>query len=524
MNILIVASENGGLDGGKVGGMGDVIRDIPGEIAKHNATVHVITPSHGFLHQLEGARWHHTLTVRFYGCPHETPIYEVPANTACPGVRHWVIDHPGFDSYDSARALHRIYTDDPPDRPFATDATKFALFGMAVAEAIREHLFNTPDCVHLHDWHTAFFLILQRFHPTYRSLQRIRTVFTIHNIALQGIRPFKNSDSSLEAWYPHMDYEWKDLADPRWPDCLNLMAVGIRLADAVHTVSASYAEEILLPSDKPRYYGGEGLENDLRAAKHDNRFFGIINGCDYPPDRMAKPDDPSLWQLFKNKTLSWAGSKPMLPTPLFLAYARLTDLQATNRKPPIMVTSVSRVVDQKLYLMQKSGTTGQSGLEDILKTLGQQGIYFLLGTGDARYEDFLALMSSRYDNFVFLNGYCEACAEALYASGDIFLMPSSFEPCGISQMMAMRAGQPCLAHRIGGLKDTIIDHYNGFTFQGDTVEAQVDQMVNAFEKVLQIMEHEPETWQRIRNNAAAARFSWEATVNRYFEKLYQTGP
>ncbi len=519
MNILLVSSENGGLTGGKVGGIGDVIRDIPCEIAEHDAQVHVITPSYGFLHRCKDAQWVQTLTVHFYNYPHQTDLYEVPGNAACPGVTHWVIDHPLFISYDD-QGRHRIYTDDPPDRPFAGDATKFSLFCMAVAEGVRNALFNTLDCIHLHDWHAAFLCILRRFHPRYRFMEKIRTVYTIHNLALQGVRPFKNSESSLEAWYTHMDYQWHELVDPRWPDCLNLMAVGIRLADAVHTVSPSYAREIRVPSDKPRYYGGEGLESDLLAADKAGRFFGILNGCTYEKAQKYPNDYYWLLTILKKTTLEWTGSANMIPARHFLAYARLTDLQLTEQKPSIIITSISRVVDQKLYLMRANGSNGISGLESILNRLDNLGIYILLGTGDRQYEDFLTSMTARHDNFIFLNGYSEACAEALYANGDMFLMPSSFEPCGISQMMAMREGQPCLAHQIGGLKDTVQDKQNGFTFQGDSVEEQIDDMIRTLDNAIHIKQQAPKQWQQICRNAADSRFSWEETVNHYMRDLY----
>jgi starch synthase len=97
------------------------------------------------------------------------------------------------------------------------------------------------------------------------------------------------------------------------------------------------------------------------------------------------------------------------------------------------------------------------------------GIYILLGAGDWAYERFFSDMSAGFENFIFLNGYSETCAEALYANGDLFLMPSSFEPCGISQMLAMRDGQPCVVHHVGGLKDTVRHNDNGFAFTGDSL-------------------------------------------------------
>lgn len=522
MNILIVASENGGLSGGKVGGIGDVVRDIPSEISKQNSNVTVVTPSYGFLHQRAGARWIDSVTVSFFGFSHKVEIYQVPGNKPHPKVKHFVMDHPLFNFYDPVRGYHQIYIDDPPDRPFATDATKFAFFGLAVAEGVKKNIFGDLDCIHLHDWHAAFVLILRRFHPDYQFLQSIRAVYTIHNLALQGIRPFRWDESSLEAWCHNLSYQGEALADPRWPECVNLMAVGIRLSDAVHTVSSSYAEEILHPTDKPRYYGGEGLEADLQSAQKEGRLFGILNGCAYPENRVPlKLHFSELLKLFKKKIVSWTGGRDTVSTDFFVAYARLMNLDDSKAgRPQTIITTVSRVVEQKMLLMRVSGSSVTSGLEGILKQLGGEGIYILLGTGDRQYEKFLTQMSSRFDNFIFLNGYSEDCANALYASGDLFLMPSSFEPCGISQMLAMREGQPCLVHEVGGLKDTVKNEQNGFTFKGNTVEEQVDDFVSGFKKAINLKKKSPGQWQQIRWNAAASRFSWEDAVSRYFRELY----
>ncbi|MEI2419487.1 glycogen/starch synthase, partial [Arthrospira platensis SPKY2] len=105
-----------------------------------------------------------------------------------------------------------------------------------------------PDVIHLHDWHAALFLLLRAYHPAYGSLRTTRCVFTIHNLALQGIRPLEGDPSSLHEWFPGLHYPHAVVADPRWSNCVNPMAVGIRLADAVHAVSPSYAVEILRPS------------------------------------------------------------------------------------------------------------------------------------------------------------------------------------------------------------------------------------------------------------------------------------
>jgi starch synthase len=521
MHILLVAAENDALEGGKVGGVGDVIRNAGPALASLGCQVTVVIPSHGFLHTLEGARPTHTIRFRFRGYPHWANLFEIASKTPQAGVRHLVVHHEHLSAWDPFSQRHRIYVHDSPDRPFYTDASRFALFSTAVAAAASQEMFGPLDVIHLHDWHTAPILILRKFDPEFKALQSTRFVFTIHNLALQGVRPFQGSDSSLEAWFPRLSYDWLALSDPRWSGCVNLMAAGIRLADVVHTVSPSYAEEILHPSEKPRYYGGEGLEPALRYTKECGALIGILNGCAYPEGRRAPETGfDEMSDLFVAKIIQWAGRQDPMPASLFIAYSRLMELRRRKTDAKIVLCSVSRLVDQKLRLMRESGSASTSALERILVGLGDRGYYFLLGAGEDQYGRFFAQVSSRHDNFIFLNGYSDRCAEALYANGDLFLMPSSFEPCGISQMLAMREGQPCVAHAVGGLKDTVQDGSNGFLFSGKNLTEQVENFVRTTLDAVALRQSDPAKWRDLRRRAAASRFLWQDTARQYIDKLY----
>jgi starch synthase len=523
MHILMVAAENDGLPGGKVGGIGDVVRDAPPALAEQSCQVTVATPSYGFLHTLPGAERLTALTFHFNRYEHTVELYDVPGRKQYENVRHIVIHHPDFESYDSVNGRRLIYVDDPPDAPFRSDATKYALFCMAVTEGVLEGAFGRVDVAHLHDWHAAFFLILREFHEKCAPLKELRTVFTIHNLAYQGVRPLRGGSSSLEAWYAGLKYDPAKLVDPCHGDCVNPMAAGIRLADAVHTVSPSYAEEIMRPSDQERsgYYGGEGLESDLRQAAEAGRLFGILNGCDYPQDQeSAICNHRELARLLRSSVLGWAGGRQSVSASHFIAYARLTELAERPEKPGAVVTSVSRVNEQKMRLLMEQGRSFASGLQEILQDLGGRGIYIMLGSGDAHYENFFIRMSSRFENFIFLNGYSDECSRALYANGDLFIMPSSYEPCGISQMLAMRDGQPCLVHSVGGLKDTVWNTVNGFGFGGENIPEQVDNMARTFAWAMEVKESNPAAWERIRQSALEARFLWRDSVRQYIEKLY----
>lgn len=522
LSLLMIAAENGALPGAKVGGLGDVICNLPPALARRGCRICVATPAFGCLHRTPGATPLASLRFHFYGAPQEAVIYEVQPEVSAAGVRHVVVDHPIFEApRDSGRP--RIYHPDPPDAPFATDATRFALFGAAMAEALDRELFGRLDCLHLHDWHAAPVLLFRRYGPSARPLQAPRCVFTIHNLALQGVRPFEGHASSLAAWYPHLPVAHHETADPRWPNCINPMAVGIRWADAVHTVSPSYAEEVLQPSDSPRFFGGEGLEQDLRAARDQGRLFGILNGTDYS---TALPEQginfSELVRLLKEKAIEWAVGASTLATAQFLAHSRLMDWGRSAQRPAVVLTSVTRAVEQKLLLMKAPLAAGEPSLHRVLEELRSRGaVFVLLGAGEPDYERFLVETSARFSNFVFLNGYSDEAARALYAHGDLFIMPSSFEPCGISQMIAMRHGQPCVVHGVGGLKDTVIDAVNGFVFGGETVLEQADNFVAACRRAVDCRIGQPATWEEIRRQAAAARFTWDDTAAACIRQLYQ---
>jgi len=516
--VLMVAAENDALPGGKVGGIGDVVRDVAPALAAQGCRVDVVTPAYGALASAPEARALGTVSPKFGAGRRPVRFLEAPGRRPRADVRHVVVDHPLF----AACGAGRIYCDDPPETPFATDASKFALFCAAVVEGLLQGVLARPDVMHLHDWHAALVLALRRFDPEYASLLDVRAVYTVHNLALQGIRPFAGHPSSLQRWFPALAFERAPLADPRWPECVNPMAVGIRMADAVHTVSPSYAREILEPSEvRGRgYRGGEGLESDLRDADAGGRLLGILNGCEYPDGRAAPaPSWQQVVEAARREVLAWAAAQPALSPAHYIAGQRLDAWSA--RAPDVLLTSVSRVTAQKVRLLAEPDLDGRPALEGVLDALGERGAYVFLGTGDAGLERFLAGVSARHPGFVFLRGYSDALSAALYAAGDLFLMPSSFEPCGISQMLAMRAGQPCLVHHVGGLRDTVQDGVNGFAFTGTGIGRQASALVEAARSALALRRGEPERWQRVRAAAAAARFPWEDTARAYLEQLYR---
>lgn len=519
MNILMVAAENDALDKGKVGGIGDVVRDIPAALAEFDHQVNVLIPGYQFFSRQPGARVIGAVKVHFAGQEEMVGVFQVAAKSPVAGVTQWVLEHPLF----GAGGAGKIYCDDPSNRPFATDATKFALFSLAAAQAIKDGIFGTLDVIHLHDWHAAMVAFLRRFHPEYGVLAGIRTVFSIHNIALQGIRPFANDSSSLTAWYPGIHFHAEEICDPRYRDCVNPMRLGINLCDKVHAVSPTYVKEIVRPSDPERgFFGGEGLEGDLQRAEAEQRLAGILNGAEYDAPVPAPLASPGLLELCLNELLVWIGAKPQAESTHLIAYHRLTQwLSSRKRKSGLLLTSVGRITDQKVLLLRQILPSGQSVLDVLLDRLADRGRLILLGSGDAELENFLTRVASRKSNFLFLKGYSESLGQYLYSSGDLFLMPSSFEPCGISQMLAMRAGQPCIVHEVGGLRDTVHNGINGFSFNGDSLQQQAENLIARLEEVIELEKNQPAKWKEVRSAAAQARFLWSDAAQAYEHQLYR---
>lgn len=520
MNILMVAAENDTLPGGKVGGIGDVVRDIPEALGRLYHQVNVVLPSYGCFSKLPEAHYETSVRVNFAHHIHNVDLYKINVENASGNVNQWVLDDPLF----AIGGEGSIYCDDPDDRPFANDSTKFALFNLAVAEAIIQGAFGDVDVMHLHDWHAAILCVLRAYEPRYESLQSIKTVYSIHNLALQGIRPFAGDVSAFCTWFPHLSYDTEVINDPRYPHCFNPVKACINLSDKVHAVSPTYAQEILLPSDSENgYFGGEGLQVELQKANDEGKLYGILNGCEYPNEKVTKLTIPNLLMLLSEQTLKWIGKSPTVESAHQIAITRLTHLLSTKKlsSSSTIITSVGRITDQKVLLLKQQMPSGQSALEALLDVLDGDGIFILLGSGDAKLENFLTKVASVKENFIFLKGYSQTLSDALYHRGDLFMMPSSFEPCGISQMLAMRAKQPCLVHSVGGLKDTVENQVTGFSFAGDDLQEQAHNMIDCFASTMEIKKNNTKLYNQIKRNAGKSKFLWENIAKDYLAQLYQ---
>ncbi|WP_220735869.1 glycogen synthase [Shewanella sp. c952] len=559
----MLAAENGAIAGAKVGGMADVVRDLPLALAQHNVAVDVAMPSYGFLQDTIAAKLISKLRVNFAGREEQISVYKA-AHPSLDDCYCYLFSHPLFN------AGGEIYSQGDASRPFATDASKFALFSLAVATALTADsqaidanetgsvIMPPPDIIHLHDWHCGFFAILRAFDPSFEALAATPCVFSIHNLALQGIRPLADEASSLAAWFPQLtakldEQQLAAIVDPRYRHCVNPLRAAIVLSDRVHLVSPSYATEVLKPSiPEQGFFGGEGLEVDLQAKLEQGRVIGILNGCMYDTDiddrQACQPSarakcSVSGWQALllqaESALLRWQVGKEQVSSQHFVAQSRLQQWQnsaqlakqqsALADEAPFLMTSVGRLTDQKVMILRyrfpgaaanesfRAKTVLQVMLER-LTLLKPNGQFILLGSGDKQIAREFSDLAAQHNNFVFLDGYDEQLSSSLYQSGSLFLMPSSFEPCGISQMLAMREGQLCLVNHVGGLKDTVQHMETGFVFEGSDMYEQGAALITSFEAALAL--HASDKWRAMELLAKQQRFDWHSQAKQYVDQLY----
>ncbi|KZN46252.1 glycogen synthase [Pseudoalteromonas luteoviolacea] len=509
MHVVMVAAENDRLPNCKVGGVADVIRDIPYALSRLDINTSVIVPDYGEA-RLD-REFVADIAVPFKQHLETAVLWLVESEG---GVSQYVISHSLFSEHGGA-----VYCNDD-GRPFYTDANKFAFFSAAVCEVIEHGLIGNVDVLHLHDWHAACVSVLREFSPRFSALKEVKTVFTVHNLALQGVRPFNGDESSLEAWFPTLSYDGQKICDHIYPHCFNPMRAAIGLSDKVHLVSPTYCDEVQRSSDhQAGFFGGEGLEHDMQIAAGKGKLVGILNGCEYSKALPKKTTD-DFYRCAEANIFNWMSKSTELKSVHYIAHQRLLAWQKSSMTGPL-VTSVGRLTNQKVFLLTQRIDTNMVIDQLALYLREQHGRLIILGSGDHALEYLFAQVMARHENVLYLNGYGQDVGDLMYVLGDLFLMPSSFEPCGISQMLAMRAGQPCLVNAVGGLADTVQHNVNGFTFYGDNIQQQGSNLIEQFKACVKVFNSCKEEYNDIALRASQSRFTWEKSAQQYKEHLYE---
>jgi len=472
-NILFAASE--GVPFIKTGGLADVVGSLPKNIDKRYFDVRVILPKYTCMSQPMKDLL--TYKTHFYMDFHWKEEYVGILEAQVDGVTYYFIDN---ESYFSG---FKPYGDN-----VLFEIEKYAFFCKAVLSALPVIGFK-PDIIHCHDWQTGLIpvYVKERFRGD-EFFWNIKTIMTIHNLKFQG----KWSIKEVKEITGLADYYFSSDKLEAYKDA-NLLKGGIVFADAVTTVSDTYAEEI-----KTNFYG-EGLNGLLTARKNDLR--GIVNGIDY------EEFDPHTDKFIEHPYNAVNFRKEKIKNKRALQ-AELS-LSQDDRK--FMIGIVSRLTDQK----------GFDLIAYVMDELCQDNVQIVvLGTGEERYENMFRHFDWKYGDKVSANiYYSEAMSHKIYASCDAFLMPSLFEPCGLSQLMALRYGTVPIVRETGGLKDTV-ESYNeyentgtGFSF----TNYNAHEMLGTIRYAEHIYYDKRREWNKIVDRAMAADFSWKVSANKYQE-------
>ena len=458
----------------KSGGLADVIGSLSPALKRKGLDVRILMPMYSFIDR-KGFKEGSSFTVEMLGGDVEVSTVSKKTN----GVEYVGIQHPYFTSRLG------IYGDTSFE-PYADNAERFTLMAKCVPAYIKATGWDA-DIIHCHDW-TAGLV------PFYAKKEEIKakTIFTIHNLAYQG--DFSRYDAVLSGdRFPKEAF----IGNPGH-ERLNMMHSALIDADAITTVSPTYAKEITTPEF------GCGMDGILRDRQE--MLFGIINGLDTSEWNASK--DKFFEEHYTYKDLS--GKKALK--------ARIQKENGLEVNPDIpLFAMISRIADQKGYAELLGGR--EPALEEILKRNMQ---LIVIGTGDKHYEDRLQELAKTHKNLSVRIAFSNKVAHETEGAADFFLMPSRYEPCGLNQMYSLVYGTLPVAHRTGGLADTIVDitenpeKGTGFLFP----DLSLDAILCAVDRALAFFSDQEGMNKAIRN-AMRTDFSWDRSAADYIE-LYST--
>lgn len=466
----------------KTGGLGDVAGSLPAALVRAGAEVIVMVPKYATIKDEYKAQMEHfsdfyvSLGWRNEYCGLEKLEHD--------GVTYMFIDN------------ERYFARDYP-YGFFDDGERFAFFSKAITESL-QHLPAGFECdiLHCNDWQTALApVFLREFYQGLPLYDRVKTVFSIHNVAFQG----QFSDTVMEdiLGVAHIPAAASQL---RCDACsINYMLGALRYADAITTVSPTYANEIQTPEF------GEGLDGVLRERSY--ALQGILNGID-----VAGFDPATDKRIAANYTVEDRSGKAVCKAKL----QEELGLEVRDDRPlMVMVTRLTR---------QKGMDLVMYALDRILAGGVQVAV---LGTGDRDYEDGLRYFQDKYPGTMAARiEFDPALSQRMYAAADMFLMPSKFEPCGLSQIIAMRYGTLPIVRETGGLKDTVIP-YNEFTGEGTGFSFSNfngDEMGDAVFRAARLFWDNRDAWNRLVTQAMSQDFSWTRSADKYLDLYFFMHP
>lgn len=466
----------------KTGGLGDVAGSLPAALVRAGAEVIVMVPKYATIKDEYKAQMEHfadfyvSLGWRNEYCGLEKLEHD--------GVTYMFIDN------------ERYFARDYP-YGFFDDGERFAFFSKAITESL-QHLPAGFECdiLHCNDWQTALApVFLREFYQGLPLYDRVKTVFSIHNVAFQG----QFSDTVMEdiLGVAHIPAAASQL---RCDACsINYMLGALRYADAITTVSPTYAGEIQTPEF------GEGLDGVLRERSY--ALQGILNGID-----VAGFDPATDKRIAANYTVEDRSGKAVCKAKL----QEELGLEVRDDRPlMVMVTRLTR---------QKGMDLVMYALDRILAGGVQVAV---LGTGDRDYEDGLRYFQDKYPGTMAARiEFDPALSQRMYAAGDMFLMPSKFEPCGLSQIIAMRYGTLPIVRETGGLKDTV-QPYNEFTGEGTGFSFSNfngDEMGDAVFRAARLFWDNREAWNQLVTQAMSQDFSWTRSADKYLDLYFFMHP
>ncbi len=473
MKVLFVASE--ALPFVKTGGLADVIGSLPKALINNDVDARVMIPKYKAIPKhfkkkmIVRKSFNLPLGWRNQYCGIEELNHD--------GVKYYFIDNKFYFNRDEIYGYWDSFD----------EAERFAFFTKAVVESL-PYLDFKPDIIHLHDWQTALVsLYLKTNYSNSEFHKSIRTVFTIHNLRYQGIFPKELLEDVLD-----IDRGQFNINGIEYYGSINYLKAGLIYSDYLSTVSKTYAEEIQYP------YYGNGLDGILRTRK--NRMYGILNGIDVSDfDPTTDPNIFVNYNDFDNKLLN-----KMLLQDLFGF--------SINKNIPL-IAMISRLVPQK----------GIELVITVLEEILSENVQLVIqGTGEEKYEKIIKDFENKYPNKLkFLNTFDDNFSRKIYASSDIFLMPSLFEPCGLGQIIALKYLSVPLVRETGGLKDTI-HSFNEFTQEGNGftfANYNAYDMLYTLKRALHFY-NDKNLWEKIISNSTEEDYSWRQSAKQYIN-LYQ---